>query len=296
MHLLPSSETLCPADDVLPAALHAAFGEAFADYLIGPFDLPPAAWPGFLSRQAVDLHLSRVAFDGERPVAFALVAPRPAAGRWRLATMGAVPAARGSGAAALLLDDVLRRAASAGCAAVELEVFAQNARAVRLYEGRGFEARRALRGWRRQAHLPPPSPPAAPVQQVTAADALAWLAQADAELPELPLQVTAAVVAALATPWQAWRLGRAQLVFSGAAPAPLVVHSLIDRSPGQADGAALLGHWLQTHPGRMVQVPQLQRDDLGGGALERLGFEPLPLHQWWMRCPLEETPCRPKLP
>jgi ribosomal protein S18 acetylase RimI-like enzyme len=276
------------AERVAPATLHAAFGEAFADYLIGPFEVALAAWPGFLARQAVDLGLSRVALGDERPLAFAFVAPRATAGRWRLATMGALPSARGSGAAAALLDDFIARAGSAGCGAVELEVFAQNTRAVRLYEGRGFVARHGLHGWRRAADagLPTADPSgveAGAAASVTQAEALDRLRAWDADLPELPLQVTAAVVAVLTGAWQAWRWGQAQLVFSGEPPGPLTVHSLIDTSAGQVDGQALLRAWLRDHPGRAVQVPQLQRDDLGGAALQRLGFERQPLHQWWMR-------------
>jgi len=145
---MPASLRLLSAADLTPADLHAAFGAAFADYLIGPFSLPLAAWPGFLARQGVDLTLSRAALDGEgRILAFCLVAPRPALGRWRLGTMGALPAARGSGAAPALLDDFIARAAAAGQGAVELEVFAQNARALRLYQGRGFAPLHELHGY-----------------------------------------------------------------------------------------------------------------------------------------------------
>ena len=50
-------------DEIAPQALHAAFTAAFSDYLIGPFQIPPAQWPMFLARQGVDLALSRVALD-----------------------------------------------------------------------------------------------------------------------------------------------------------------------------------------------------------------------------------------
>ena len=50
-----------------------------------------------------------------------------------LATMGAVPMARGSGAAPLLLDRVVDESRERGELSVELEVFAQNARALTLY-------------------------------------------------------------------------------------------------------------------------------------------------------------------
>ena len=88
-----------------PATLHEAFSAAFADYLI-PLALTPSQWDGFLRRQGVDLDLGRALLEGGEVQGLALVAPRPAIGRWRLATMGLRPAARGSGAAATLIDDL----------------------------------------------------------------------------------------------------------------------------------------------------------------------------------------------
>src|SRR5688572_25328379 len=93
---------LHPAVDVAPAHLHAAFTTAFADYLIGPFRQPLELWPRFLGRQGVDIEQSRVASGTGGILAFALVAPRPDAASWRLGVMGAVPAARGTGAAPAL--------------------------------------------------------------------------------------------------------------------------------------------------------------------------------------------------
>ncbi|WP_395701167.1 GNAT family N-acetyltransferase [Aquabacterium sp.] len=273
-----------------PAVLHAAFGDAFADYLIGPFQLALEAWPAFLARQAVDLSLSRVAVSAQQGLlAFAFVAARPAARRWRLATMGARPVARGSGAAPALLDDFIARARAAGQQAVELEVFAQNERALRLYQGRGFVERHELFGYRlagSESEGEPAAAAGAAAQPVARDDALAWLRATEARIGELPLQVTADVLSALAPPWQAWRRGAAQLVFSAADGGPLVLHSLIDTSPDQADAALLLQALRAQYPTREIRVPQLQRNDLGGRALEAAGFERLPLHQLWLRLDL----------
>ena len=269
---------IVPGDTVAPARLHAAFTEAFADYLIGPFQVPLAQWPQFLARQGVDIALSRVALAGDAPVAFCLVAPRPECARWRLGTMGALPAARGSGAAATLLDDFVARAGAAGCAAVELECFAQNTRALRLYEGRGFSVVHELHGYQRAPGGAGGS--AGVATEVPLDEAFAWL---DARACGLPLQVTPRSLRALPVTLQAWRHGQAQLVFSQAADARLSVHSLVDAAGAQADAQALVAALLARHPGSAVHVPQLQGHAVGGAALERLGFERLPLHQAWMR-------------
>jgi len=73
-----STNLILRRGDELPAVeWHDAFTEAFADYLIGPFVLTLAQWPGFVARQGVDLSLSRAAMLDGKLAAFALVAPRP---------------------------------------------------------------------------------------------------------------------------------------------------------------------------------------------------------------------------
>jgi ribosomal protein S18 acetylase RimI-like enzyme len=267
---------LLPADQVPLPDLHAAFGAAFADYVAGPFVLAADQFPVFLARQVVDLAASRVALAPDGGIAaFAFVARRERAGRWRLATMGARPEARGRGAAPALLDELIARQP-----ALELEVFAQNPRAVRLYESRGFAIRRPLFGWQRA-----PGPVAgapAPVREVDRSTAFAWLDAADAAIPELPLQLTAASLAGQPVPLTAWQRGTAQLVFSLAGTEAVVVQSLVDPDPAQTDAEALVKALLHAHPLRTLRCGQLQRDDLGGAALRRLGAAPLPLHQWWM--------------
>jgi len=278
--------TCAPADSLAPAQLHAAFGAAFADYLIGPFATPLAQWPAFLGRQAVDLAESRVALREGRILAFCLTARRPVQRIWRLATMGAVPQARGSGAAQTLLDDFIARAGSAGQKAVELECFAQNERAARLYRGRGFEPVHELHGYVRQAGAPLPEAPDAQARAVSLDEAFAWLDARDRELGDLPLQVTSASLRAQPVAMQAWRHGAAQLVFAVNSGELVTVYSLVDTGPGQAGAGWLAAQLARQYPGHRISVPQLQRPDLGGQALQRAGFEPLPLFQHLMRRPV----------
>ncbi|WP_374675731.1 GNAT family N-acetyltransferase [Ideonella sp.] len=298
MHLHPSM-SFTPGTALPPATWHAAFTEAFADYLIGPFTLTLAQWPGFLARQGVSLSESRATVDaGGQITAFALVAPRPAVGRWRLAVMGARPAARGSGAAAGLLADFLARAAAAGVGRVELEVFAQNTRAVRLYEKHGFAVAQGLFGHELApgagpacAASPAATTPALAAHDVALDEAAAWLDAAEQRVPDLPLQVGAGSLRAAeqAAPGSlaAARAGDAQIVWSSPAePAAVVVHSLVDPSAGQAGAEALLRALQARHPGRTLRVPPLQRDDLGGLAWQRLGAARQRLHQWLMTRPL----------
>lgn len=276
---------LRPADQIDAAALHAAFVAAFSDYVAGPFKLAPAQWPGFLTRQGADLALSRAAVDADSGavLAFALVAPRPALSRWRLATMGALPAARGSGAAGALLQDFVQRGQAAGLRAVELEVFAQNERALRLYRRHGFVERHALRGYLREPGAMAPAAGSVLPLLVAQSEALAWLQSSEREIDDFPLQVSAPIVQALPVPWTCWRHGTAQLVFSGDDRQGLLLRSLVDRDPAQADAQALLSTLCATYPGARIHMPALQREDLGGLALARCGFVEEALHQWLMR-------------
>lgn len=283
--------SLLPTDQLAPEALHAAFVRAFADYLIGPFNLAFDQWPGFVLRQGVDLRLGRAAVSAEDGgvLAFALVAPRPALKRWRLGTMGAVPQARGSGAAVQLLQDFVQRGrdeqSRAGLKALELEVFVQNERAARLYRRHGFVERHALHGYQRRADIGDARPPSAGLA-CSQAEALAWLREAEAAIVDLPLQVGADVVGALTMPWTAWRRGSAQLVFTGDRETGVLVRSLIDGHPAQQDAQGLVRALLAAYPGAQVGVPALQRGDLGGEALLRCGFAVEALNQALMRLDL----------
>lgn len=64
-----------------------------------------------------------------------------------------------------------------------------------------------------------------------------------------------------------------------------VVHSLLDRHPGQRDAEALVRALLARPSAGVVKVPPLQRTDLGGDALRRAGLRVQPLHQLLMARP-----------
>ena len=271
---------LLPAADAAPADLHHAFAAAFADYVAGPFALSLEGWPVFLARQGVDLALSRAAVAEGKVLAFAFTAPRTDVAAWRLAGMGALPAARGSGAARDLLDDFVERARGAQCTWAELECFAQNERALRLYAGRGFEALHELHG-----HGGRPQPAACDAcMQVDLRDAFGWIEAMSRRRGDLPLQVTPTALRALPEPLQSWRCGQAQAVVAAGTPGKLTVFSLLDDgSPSQTDALALVRHLAAAYPEATFGAPQLQRPDLGGEALARAGLARLPLHQVFMR-------------
>ena len=275
-----SAAALVPADTLPEADLHAATVAAFADYLAGPFQMTLEQFPSFIARQGVDLARSRVALHDGAIGAFAFVCPRPEVGRWRLGAMGALPAARGTGAAPALLDDFIARARSEGLPWAELECFAANERALRLYRGRGFEVVAALNGWK----LPDGAPAGERAGDMRAVDrdvALAWLAEADQRIEWLPYPNSARCMAAQSRPLSFWQCGGAQLVFSVVDGTPTQIHSLVDADPALRDAEALARAVAAAHPG--VFAPPILRDDLGGAALQRAGFEPHLMSQVLMK-------------
>ena len=275
--------SLVAADTLPEADLHAAAVAAFADYLAGPFNMTREQFPSFIGRQGIALARSRVAVSGGEIGAFAFACPRPEVGRWRLGVMGALPAARGTGAAPALLDDFIERARGEGLPWVELECFAENERALRLYRSRGFEVVAALNGWK----LPEGTPATAPARDVHAverAQALAWLADADRRIDWLPFPNSERCMAAQVRPLQFWRCGSAQLVFSVLEGTPTQIHSLVDLDPALRDAEVLARALAAAHPD--VFAPPVLRDDLGGDALRRAGFLPHMMSQVLMRRPL----------
>lgn len=280
---------LVAASAVSPERLHAAFVAAFADYLAGPFTLPEAEWVAFITRQAIALDQSRIALRHGDVVAFAYFGARPEQATWRLAAMGAVPATRGTGIARGLLTDGLRRAKAAGFSAMELEVFAQNQPALKLYADHGFSVRHELQAFRwdgldRGADVQSPAALTEPCTERALPEAWSWIARS--KLTDLPLQVTGTALRASPHDLQAWACGTAQLVFAVPAAGPVLIASLIDTTPSQGDALRLIEELLARFRGRMVRVPPLQRADLGGLALRRAGFTTEPLHQLLMVSPV----------
>ena len=279
-----STPTLVSADAFAPADLHAATVAGFADYLAGPFQMTLEQFSSFIGRQGIDLARSRVATIDGAIGAVAFVCPRPEVGRWRLGAMAALPAARGTGAAPALLGDFIERARAEALAEVELECFAENERALRLYRSRGFEVVCALNAWRAAETDAVARAPGPDVRVVDRADAFAWLADANRRLGWMPFPNTDRALAAQVRPLTFWRCGNALLAFSVLEGTPTQIHSLIDLDPALRDAETLAHALRAAHPDAFA--PPILRDDLGGEALARAGFVRAGLNQVLMRCVL----------
>lgn len=267
--------------EVATAALVDAFNAAFSDYLITFPTLDDAGWQAFVRRQGIDVAQSRVACRGDAVVAFAMITPRPF-GRTRIAVMGARPEARGSGAAKRLLDDAIAASAARRDRWIELEAFAQNERAVRLYRSRGFEVDDELFGF-----LAPASVGVARdehITEISRTEAAEWGCAFDrSDVAQLPWQVGGEAILAAQGSLRAWQVGGAQLVFVETDASTVTLLSLIDRDAAQAEAVRLLAALRQRYPTQLLRAPQIHRANAAARALDAAGWEREPLYQLLMR-------------
>jgi len=272
---------IVPASSFSDEALAACFTAAFDGYIAGSFAMNAAALPRFLARQGADRALGRCVVRGGELLGLAFVGQY--ASRRRVGGMGLAAQARGSGASRLLLQRVIDEARAAGLDAVELEVFAQNMPALKLYRAMGFIDGPPLWGFSREPGAPLVAAPAVPRVVDTRAAADWLLAHGPADLP---YQVSGHALRHADPGGTAWRFGQALLLFSEAAEGRLSLPLLVDADPAQRDAARLLATLIESHPAHTIRVPQLMRDDVAGRALREAGFVPLELNQIQMHLPL----------
>jgi GNAT superfamily N-acetyltransferase len=272
---------IVPASGFGADALAACFTAAFDGYLAGSIAMDAATLPRFVARQGADLGLSRCVVDDAGTLA-GLCFVGEFARRRRVGGMGVPAHARGTGAAGLLLRQVIDDARADGLDAVELEVFAQNEPAVRLYRAHGFAELAPLWGFERAPGAAGPAEVAP--KRIAARCAGRWLRARGH--PDLPYQVSGHALAHADAASTLWRIGRGLVQFAEVAPQRLSIGLLNDLAPDQHDARRLLGALIAAHPAHTLRVPQLIRDDVAGAAFRAMGFQPLPLHQLQMRLAL----------
>ena len=266
------------ADSVPPDKIRDCLNESFSDYLIRMPALDADGWCGFLTRQGVDLSISRVGLREDRVEAFALVMERDRAS-WRIAVMGVRPDLRGSGLAPRLLDETLDDARSRGLSSVELEVFAQNERAFRLYVSRGMKPVSSLFGYEAVAGSPGFD---VPVQSVTLDEARLRAEEIErASALRLPWQVGPAAISRLPGTAQCWQHGSGQVEFSEMTGL-VHIQSLLDSSTDHHCAAKLLGALRAAFPEAVLRAPQLQAEHGAAQAFRSARWTEAALFQYLM--------------
>jgi ribosomal protein S18 acetylase RimI-like enzyme len=263
----------------LEPAAH-VFTRGFSDYFV-PIASSPAILLGMARADSVDLTASRVAVRGGQPVAAALIARRG----WtsRLAGMAVVPEARKNGVGKALMAQLLAEAKTRGDRAMVLEVIEQNAPAVHLYEGCGFQKIRRLTG-----HAGRPDNPAAAVTALEAIDARELAAMVSEHgLPDLPWQISAETLAQATPPAVAFRFGASAVLLTNPEAAVIGIRALVTRRDqrGRGSSLALLRAVMARYPGKEWRASAIFPEEMGD-AFTAAGLVRTPLSQWQMIRPL----------
>jgi ribosomal protein S18 acetylase RimI-like enzyme len=253
----------------------AVLTRGFSDYF-GPIPFTRAALLQAGRVDSVDLGVSRVMLREGSAVGVALIARRG----WtsRLAGMALVPEARRQGAGAILVEQLLREARARADRAMVLEVIAQNAPAVKLYDRTGFRRRRRLLGFSGQ-----PRPAAAHAPHPAEVDLRALAAAGTANpLPDLPWQISPETIAQLTPPVRAYQLGGCGLAISDPAGPVLSVRGVaLTRDTTRGELAGLLGTLAAQHPGKAWRLSAIWPEEWAEFFLAA-GLHPTELSQWQM--------------
>jgi len=263
-----------PYSDLAPL-----FERAFANYLV-PVRATPAAMEVRNRVEHVDLFASQVALAGGAPVALALIARRGR--RSRVAAMGVVLEARGSGVAQALLDKIIGDARARGDDSLLLECIASNERAFRLYRRAGFVTARRLVGWRAGALVPE----AQSIVEVDPAELGRVLARGDDG--GLPWQLAPESLAALTAPIRGWTIDGSAFAVGSVLEQEVALRAVFTRPEHRRQGhaARLVRGLAARFAPRLLAIGPIVPEGLGSELAAHLGAVPYELAQVEMVFPL----------
>ena len=256
--------------------------QAFAGYVGGWTDLDAGTLARFLTMQGAELFYSRFVRAESGLVGFSYI--NRTANILRLAGMGIIPEARGSGAAAALMVRLFEEGEERGDEAMMLEVIEQNPRAHAVYRRHGFRAVGRLFGWRRSVDAGPAQHPAGGGEEISILQALQIPAAID--YPELPWQISRHSIAKIAAT-RAFRTETVCLVIGDPEARPVRIHACISVDPPHAlvwrDLRRLLAGVIARYPNREFFAPAIFPEEFGRQLFDPLGFSAEPISQFLMR-------------
>lgn len=274
--------TARPVADCTAGEVVAALTRAFEGYIV-PLRFTPQAYERRFRSEDLDPYASRVWLREDEPVGVLLLVRR--GWRSRVAGMGFAPELRGQGLGRQALLETIREAKERRERALFLEVFEQNAPAVRLYTGLGFQTLRRLVGYRRDAGEAAES--ADRLEEIDPLD-FARVAAREGE-PDLPWVLTPETLSAASWPARAFRLGESAycLIADPAAERLALTALVVPRDQRrQGWGTRMVRALLAAFPGRPWVVSPIVPEDLAPGFFASLGWGGWEINQLEMRLDL----------
>jgi len=271
--------TFMPAADLAYPELAKLFERSFENYVV-PMRATPSGTEARNRIEHVDLFASQIALHGAEPVALALIARRGR--RSRLAAMGVVVRARGSGVARALLDRLILDGRARGDETLILECIASNERALRLYRRAGFVETRRLVGWRAGGLVGV----AQPVVEIDPAELGRRLARSEHDA--LPWQLAPETLAALTAPMRGWTIDGSAVAVGAVLDHELALRGVFTPPALRRAGHAarlLRGLAAAFAPLRLAIAPIIP-EGLGAELAGHLGLVPHELSQVEMALPL----------
>jgi ribosomal protein S18 acetylase RimI-like enzyme len=248
---------------------------AFKGYVGGEITFTPPMFANYIMREDVNLSRSLIALADGQPAALSFHARRGAT--TRIAMFGVVNGLQEQGIGKYLMGEVMREARERGDRGIVLEVFEQNPRAVRLYEGCGFNVVRRLMGYSGE-NLTGEATELQPVDIVEAARKItAW--QPD----DLVWDLTGETLVKYGPPAAAYRMGDCYTIVSSPEAERMSIFGLAVPPQQQRKGKAtrLVSALLAAHPGKTWTIGQVVPEEYGA-IFTRNGLKPLPLNQFQM--------------
>ena len=272
---------LKPAYTFTQEQLASLFNEAFAGYIGGNISFTAETLSRFMAWDGVNLALSQVFVQEGQPVGFGYVARQG----WtsRLAAFGIIPSAAGAGVGKAAMQVMIEQARERGDREYLLEVIEGNTRAVRLYQGVGFEIMRRLVGYAAEPmqSAVPSVPP--DLRRINVYDAAKVIIQHGA--PDLPWQIAGTTLARHTPPDVAYELDGAVAVISSPDAPVIALRALLVPPDLRRQGRAsrLLAALNAAYPEKKWIVSATCPEETGEALAAKFGFEKLEISQWQMR-------------
>ncbi|HSK77001.1 MAG TPA: GNAT family N-acetyltransferase [Thermoanaerobaculia bacterium] len=274
--------TARPVADCTAGDVAAALTRAFEGYIV-PLRFTPQAYERRFRSEDLDPYASRVWLRDGEPVGVLLLTRR--GWRSRVAGMGFAPEVRNQGLGRQALLETIREAKERRERTLFLEVFEQNAPAVRLYTGLGFQPMRRLVGYRREA-----GETVEGTDRLVEIDPLdfARAVARDGE-PGLPWMLTSETLSSISWPARAYRLEEHAygLIADPAAEKIVLTALVVPREiRRQGWGTRLLRALDAAFPGRPWSIPPIVPEELAPGFFPSLGWGGWEINQLEMRLEL----------